>query len=110
MIRSRESKSAPVGVVTKVLRILETLHEAPSGLQLKNVAQLTAINKSTAYRFLAHLENEDMCFAMLPALMRLEFAWPGWLPVLRIKPLCASSAVPFCNSYGAPPASTWTWR
>jgi DNA-binding IclR family transcriptional regulator len=62
MIRQRESKSAPVGVVTKVLRILETLHEAPSGLQLKDVAQQTEINKSTAYRFLAHLEHEGYVF------------------------------------------------
>lgn len=62
MIRARESKSAPVGVVTKVLDILETLHDAPSGLQLKDVAQLTGINKSTAYRFLAHLEHEGYVF------------------------------------------------
>jgi DNA-binding IclR family transcriptional regulator len=62
MFRQRESKSAPVGVVTKVLRILETLHEAPSGLQLKDVAHQTAINKSTAYRFLAHLEHEGYVF------------------------------------------------
>lgn len=62
MIRARESKSAPVGVVTKVLHILETLHDAPSGLQLKDVAQLTGINKSTAYRFLAHLEHEGYVF------------------------------------------------
>ena len=62
MIRARESKSAPVGVVTKVLHILETLHEAPSGLQLKDVAQLTGINKSTAYRFLAHLEHDGYVF------------------------------------------------
>jgi DNA-binding IclR family transcriptional regulator len=51
-----------VGVVTKVLRILETLHSSPSGLQLKDVAQQTTINKSTAYRFLAHLENEGYVF------------------------------------------------
>ena len=62
MIRPRESKSAPVGVVTKVLRILETLHESPSGLQLKDVALQTGINKSTAYRFLAHLEHEGYVF------------------------------------------------
>ncbi len=62
MTRARESKSAPVGVVTKVLRILETLHAAPSGLQLKEVAQQTAINKSTAYRFLAHLEHDGYVF------------------------------------------------
>jgi DNA-binding IclR family transcriptional regulator len=62
MIRPRESKSAPVGVVTKVLHILETLHDAPAGLQLKDVAQQTGINKSTAYRFLAHLEHEGYVF------------------------------------------------
>jgi len=62
MIRARESKSAPVGVVTKVLHILETLHDAPSGLQLKDVALQTGINKSTAYRFLAHLEHEGYVF------------------------------------------------
>ncbi len=62
MIRARESKSAPVGVVTKVLHILETLHDAPSGLQLKDVAQMTGINKSTAYRFLAHLEHDGYVF------------------------------------------------
>ena len=43
MIRPRESKSAPVGVVTKVLHILETLHDAPSGLQLKDVAMQTGV-------------------------------------------------------------------
>jgi DNA-binding IclR family transcriptional regulator len=57
VIRSRELKSAPVGVVGKVLRILEALHDAPSGLQLKDVAKQTSINKSTAYRFLAHLDG-----------------------------------------------------
>jgi len=62
MIRPRESKSAPVGVVTKVLRILETLHDAPAGLQLKDVALQTGINKSTAYRFLAHLEHDGYVF------------------------------------------------
>ena len=62
MLRQRESKSAPVGVVVKVLRILDTLHAAPSGLQLKEIARLTGINKSTAYRFLAHLESEGYLF------------------------------------------------
>jgi DNA-binding IclR family transcriptional regulator len=62
VLRVRESKSAPVGVVTKVLRILETLQSSPTGLQLKNIAQLTNINKSTAYRFLAHLESEGYLF------------------------------------------------
>lgn len=62
MLRVKESKSAPVGVVTKVLRILETLQSSPTGLQLKEIAQLTNINKSTAYRFLAHLESEGYLF------------------------------------------------
>jgi IclR family KDG regulon transcriptional repressor len=62
VIRTRQSKSAPVGVVVKVLRILEVLHDAPGGLQLKEIATQTAINKSTAYRFLAHLESAGYLF------------------------------------------------
>src|SRR5262249_24502987 len=62
MIRARESKAAPVGVVMKVLKILEALHSNPSGLQLKQIARQTAINKSTAYRFLAHLEGEGYLY------------------------------------------------
>lgn len=62
MLRTRESKSAPVGVVMKVLKILETLHSNPSGLQLKDIARQTAINKSTAYRFLAHLQGEGYLY------------------------------------------------
>ncbi|HYY72699.1 MAG TPA: IclR family transcriptional regulator [Candidatus Bathyarchaeia archaeon] len=58
MIRARESKSAPVGVVGKVLRILEALDASPAGLQLREIAAQTNVNKSTAYRFVAHLENE----------------------------------------------------
>src|SRR5260370_1688169 len=56
--RTRASKSAPVGVVSKVLRILEALNASLTGLKLKDIAEQTAINKSTAYRFLAHLEAE----------------------------------------------------
>ncbi|HXN22903.1 MAG TPA: IclR family transcriptional regulator [Candidatus Dormibacteraeota bacterium] len=62
MIRARESKSAPVGVVGKVLKILEALDVAPGGLPLKDIAQQTSINKATAYRFLAHLETEGYLF------------------------------------------------
>ncbi len=62
MIRARESKASPVGVVTKVLRILETLHNAPGGLRLKDLAEQTGFNKSTSYRVLAHLENEGYLF------------------------------------------------
>jgi DNA-binding IclR family transcriptional regulator len=62
VIRVRESKSAPVGVVGKLLRILEALQSSPAGLQLKDIAQQTGINKSTAFRFLVHLENEGYVF------------------------------------------------
>jgi DNA-binding IclR family transcriptional regulator len=62
MIYGRQSKSAPVGVVSKVLRILEAINQAPSGLQLREIAQQTGINKSTAYRFMAHLETEGYLF------------------------------------------------
>lgn len=58
MIRVRESKSAPVGVVGKVLRILEALDASTTGLQLREIAAQTKVNKSTAYRFVAHLESE----------------------------------------------------
>src|SRR5215472_15173835 len=62
MIRTRGSKAAPVGVVMKVLKILETLQGNPSGLQLKEIASRTAINKSTAYRFLAHLQSQGYLY------------------------------------------------
>src|SRR6201981_1290899 len=62
MIRARESKSAPVGVVGKVLRILEALDASPNGLQLREISQQTRVNKSTAYRFVAHLEKEGYLF------------------------------------------------
>ena len=62
MIRTRESKAVPVGVVKKVLKILEVLHGNPAGLQLKEIAGQTAINKSTAYRFLAHLQSEGYLY------------------------------------------------
>ena len=62
MRRARESKAVPVGVVMKVLKILEALHSNPSGLQLKEIAEQTAINKSTAYRFLAHLQTEGYLY------------------------------------------------
>ena len=55
-MKVRQSISAPVGVLTKVLAIFELLDRAPDGLQLRNIAEQTKVNKSTAYRFLAHLE------------------------------------------------------
>jgi DNA-binding IclR family transcriptional regulator len=61
-MRTKKSKSAPVGVIGKVLRILELLDQAPSGLQLKDVAAKTGINKSTVHRFVSHLESEAYLF------------------------------------------------
>ena len=60
--RPRKSKSAPVGVVGKVIQILERLDQAPAGLLLREIVTSTNINKSTAYRFLSHLESEGYVF------------------------------------------------
>ena len=59
---SRKTTITPVGVVGKVLRILELLDRSPAGLQLKDIARLTGLNKSTAHRFLKHLEREGYLF------------------------------------------------
>lgn len=61
-MRTRKLKSAPVGVIKKVLRILELLDRSPSGLPLKDIAEQTDLNKSTAHRFLTHLESEGYLF------------------------------------------------
>lgn len=61
-MRTKKSKSAPVGVIGKVLRILELLDQSPAGLQLKEVSARTGINKSTVHRFLTHLESEAYLF------------------------------------------------
>ena len=50
--------SAPVGVISKVLRILEALQGSSAGLGLKAICDLTGVHKSTAHRFLKHLERE----------------------------------------------------
>ena len=62
MPTSRKNKVAPVGVVGKVLRILELLDRSPAGLPLKDIARLADLNKSTAHRFLQHLEGEGYLF------------------------------------------------
>src|ERR1700674_514790 len=59
MPKVRTSAAAPVGVISKVLRILEAIQGAPSGLGLKATSELTGIHKSTAHRFLKHLEREN---------------------------------------------------
>ena len=48
----------PVGVISKVLLILEALQGSSAGLGLKAICDLTGIHKSTAHRFLKHLEHE----------------------------------------------------
>jgi IclR family KDG regulon transcriptional repressor len=61
-MRKKKMKSAPVGVIGKVLSILELLDNVPGGLQLNQIAEQTGINKSTAHRFLSHLESEGYLF------------------------------------------------
>jgi len=56
-MKARKSSPAPVGVLTKVLSIFDLLDHSPDGLQLRFIAKQTKLNKSTAYRFLAHLER-----------------------------------------------------
>lgn len=55
----RQSEPVSVGVISKVLRILEALQNSPVGLGLKAICDDTGINKSTAHRFLRHLERES---------------------------------------------------
>src|SRR5690348_9331408 len=57
-MKVRTSSSAPVGVLTKVLSIFDLLDRSPDGLQLRAIAEQTKLNKSTTYRFLAHLEKD----------------------------------------------------
>ena len=57
--RNRHSTSSSVGVISKVLRILEVLQTSSVGLGLKAICDETGINKSTAHRFLRHLERES---------------------------------------------------
>jgi DNA-binding IclR family transcriptional regulator len=56
-MKVRKSNAAPVGVLTKVLAIFDLLDRSRDGLQLRAIAEQTKLNKSTAYRFLAHLEK-----------------------------------------------------
>lgn len=47
-----------VGVISKVFKILEAIEASPSGLALKSICDATRLNKSTAHRFLKHLERD----------------------------------------------------
>lgn len=57
-VEKSNGASSSVGVISKVLRILEALQGSSSGLGLKAICDQTGINKSTAHRFLKHLERE----------------------------------------------------
>ena len=57
-VAKANSGAASVGVISKVLRILEALQGSSAGLGLKAICDLTGIHKSTAHRFLKHLERE----------------------------------------------------
>ncbi len=54
----RQTGPAAVGVISKVLLILEALQNSSVGLGLKAICDTTGVNKSTAHRFLKHLERE----------------------------------------------------
>ena len=58
MRRINKAAAAPVGVLSKVLRIFEAIHASPFGLGLKAISDATGIHKSTAHRFVKHLERE----------------------------------------------------
>src|ERR1700730_12195076 len=60
MVRVAKSSkgSATVRLISKALLILEALRGSSAGLGLKAICDLTDIHKSTAHRFLKHLERE----------------------------------------------------
>lgn len=58
MRRATKASAAPVGVISKVLLILEAIQGSPFGLGLKAISEATGIHKSTAHRFVKHLERE----------------------------------------------------
>lgn len=55
----RPKKTSPVGVLTKTFRIMDLIEASPVPLSLHEISSRTGINKSTALRFLAHLETEQ---------------------------------------------------
>ena len=58
MRRTQQSKPEGVGVIGKLFQILESIHGSPSGLALKPICEITGVHKSTAHRFLKHLERD----------------------------------------------------
>lgn len=53
-----EEPEGSVQVISKVLRILEAIQTSPWGLTLKPLCDITGVHKSTAHRFLRHLQRE----------------------------------------------------
>jgi len=51
-------ETTAVGVISKVFKILEAIQGSPSGLTLKPICDVTGVHKSTAHRFLKHLEHD----------------------------------------------------
>ncbi len=88
-IEVKISKAQPVGTLIKALRILDLISESPRGLRLKEVSQHSGFNKSTAYRFLSHLErdgylvrNSSQCYVL--GIKFIEMAARGnWVEGLR---------------------------
>jgi len=60
--QDKTSRLAGVGVISKVLRILETIQASAVPLPLRDICQQTRINKTTAYRFVSHLQREGYLF------------------------------------------------
>jgi IclR family transcriptional regulator, KDG regulon repressor len=52
------AEAGPVGVVSKLFRILEAIQNSPSGLKLKPISETSGVHKSTAHRLLKHLERD----------------------------------------------------
>lgn len=58
----RKPKRIEVGVINKMLRILEAIQASPLPLHLTDICKVTGINKSTAYRILTHLQREGYLY------------------------------------------------
>ena len=82
-------KAQPVGALKKTLQILELICDSPRGLRLKEISEKTGFNKSTAYRFLVHLEREGYLIrnssqAYVLGIKFIEMATRGnWVEGLR---------------------------
>ena len=76
-------QSTSVGVISKVLLILEALQNSSAGLSLKSICDTTKINKSTAHRFLRHLEREGY---VLRSDLRAYLIGPRLARMLQLAP------------------------